>query len=258
MFWRQSLTLLFFGSIFVNSVLGYGTLHKNFSKKVPRSQGLDEFEFETLTSSQELDEFDGRSRIFRIYGTGLGCPSTCFDLDHFIYSGIAPLSFRDIWFRYWICLNTPERDKDFSDEDLQQLDEDEQNVSSSRSAISYTFPHGMTHLGWRDVPINKDITEFLIPRTVEVIERGAFQGMVNVHRVVFEAGSVASIIKDFAFSDCCNLEFFACPASVRHIGIESFSYCKNIYNFLFEENSQLRSIGHRAFFMCGGLRISVI
>ena len=61
-------------------------------------------------------------------------------------------------------------------------------------------------------------------------------------------------IGDYAFKDCMNASFsIQIPASVKSIGYEAFSCCRNITSVTFAQGSQLEVIGDCAFDFCESL-----
>jgi hypothetical protein len=96
-----------------------------------------------------------------------------------------------------------------------------------------------------------------IPASVESIGEGAFSLCYNLTTVTFEEGSQLKSIGDDAFSGAppfsgmtsqTPITSITIPASVETIGENAFSNCTSLTSVIFEEGSQLKSIGKGAFF----------
>ena len=117
----------------------------------------------------------------------------------------------------------------------------------------------------------------IIPSSVTSIGEYAFSGCVDLTSIIFEGNSQLRSIGDNAFSGCdglksieipnsvttidkeafsycSSLETVTIPKSVTSLGRSVFSYCNKLTKIIFEENSQLRSIGPNAFTFCKSLK----
>ncbi|MBR2029308.1 MAG: leucine-rich repeat domain-containing protein, partial [Clostridia bacterium] len=65
-------------------------------------------------------------------------------------------------------------------------------------------------------------------------------------------------IKNRAFDSCASITSVTIPSSVKSIGLLSFAVCRNIESVVFEDNSQLATIGERAFVNCDSLDSIII
>ena len=72
------------------------------------------------------------------------------------------------------------------------------------------------------------ITGVIIPKYVNTIELGAFEGCVNL--VDLTLSSSITTIGDNAFNVCNNLGNLVIPNSVRTIGLAAFGNCDNLHN----------------------------
>ncbi|MBE6647786.1 MAG: hypothetical protein E7611_09170, partial [Ruminococcaceae bacterium] len=91
----------------------------------------------------------------------------------------------------------------------------------SQSGVLYSYD-GLTLIKY---PRGKVDTDYSIPYGVVTIEKNAF-------------------------AMCMNLNSVYIPATVTHIGDYAFDYCENLINFVFEEESNLQSIGAYSFASC--------
>jgi hypothetical protein len=93
----------------------------------------------------------------------------------------------------------------------------------------------------------KKIEKIEIPKTVEIIDKYAFEGFDG--EVYFEQGSNLKLIKDFAFY-YAKLKTFNVPDSVEEISSHAFAFCENLEKINFTANSKLKNIGHGTFYSC--------
>ncbi len=88
-----------------------------------------------------------------------------------------------------------------------------------------------------------------IPKTVEVIGEGAFEGKDSVETVVLSKS--VKVIEPYAFWDCENLETVSLGTGLTEIGDFAFANCKGLVKMTIPEN--IRSIGVQAFMDCVNL-----
>tara|TARA_A200000113_G_C8842057_1_gene347238 strand:- start:43 stop:1620 length:1578 start_codon:yes stop_codon:yes gene_type:complete len=96
------------------------------------------------------------------------------------------------------------------------------------SLVTVTIPNSVTSLGARMFYYCTSLTSITIPNSVTSIESGAFTG-------------------------CNSLTSITIPNSVTIINSRAFQWCYNLTTVTFEENSQLKTIGHNAFNSCTSL-----
>lgn len=84
----------------------------------------------------------------------------------------------------------------------------------------------VTEIGEWAFNINKDITEVVLPDTVEVIGEYAFAFCDELKSITIPDS--VSEIRDDAFSYCKKLEGITIPNSVKEIGESAFSNCENL------------------------------
>ncbi|MBR2262386.1 MAG: leucine-rich repeat domain-containing protein [Paludibacteraceae bacterium] len=90
----------------------------------------------------------------------------------------------------------------------------------------------------------------ILPDTIEVIERQAFQECQELKEIVFPKG--LKEIGDEAFRTCVNLESVEIPESVERIGDCAFSECENLAKVSISDNTQL---GDNVFEECPKLEV---
>ena len=121
----------------------------------------------------------------------------------------------------------------------------------------------------RHNPANKDkyedfvgypnFSSVTIPKTVTVIQKEAFNGGAafsdyggdqsrGLHHIIFAQGSQLQIIGEGAFSGCYTLTGeIEIPNTVENIESGAFNGCPLVEKFVFQDGSQLKSIGTNAF-----------
>lgn len=118
------------------------------------------------------------------------------------------------------------------------------------------------------------ISSITIPTSVTSIGNYAFYSSGLLYNVRFTQGSKLVYIGDNAFARCplggitipsgavnigngafsySHLESITIPSTVKSIGDSVFSDCEKLEKIVFEEGSQLSSIGERAFYNCSSL-----
>ena len=121
----------------------------------------------------------------------------------------------------------------------------------------------------RHDPANKDkyedfvgypnFSSVTIPKTVTIIQKEAFNGGAafsdygddqsrGLHHIIFAQGSQLQIIGEGAFSGCYTLTGeIEIPNTVENIESGAFNGCPLVEKFVFQDGSQLKSIGTNAF-----------
>jgi hypothetical protein len=95
-------------------------------------------------------------------------------------------------------------------------------------------------------PIRKEMDNFEVLASIELIEDFAFKKSKYLKSITFEEDSQLIKIGDSAFS-YSSIENIIIPASVIEIGSHGFSYTSNLSEVSFEEGSRLKNIGENAF-----------
>ncbi len=75
---------------------------------------------------------------------------------------------------------------------------------------------------------------------------------LNVVEVNFEENSVCTLIDDYAFYNCFNLEKINLPDTINEIGYRAFLYCQSLKEITIGEN--VTKLGQDAFYMCTSLK----
>ena len=95
----------------------------------------------------------------------------------------------------------------------------------------------------------------LVIGNVDKIGKAAFYGAETLTEIVLPEGLTA--IDESTFAECHNLERITIPSTVTAIERKAFYNDYNLNTLIFEENSQLQSIGERAFGYVGLKSISI-
>lgn len=98
------------------------------------------------------------------------------------------------------------------------------------------------------------ITSLFIPKTVEQIDRRAFENCSNLKSVVFEDGINLKEISSELFQHCSSLERIDIPKSVREIGAYAFYGCSKLSMVFMPDDGNLRRIRVGAFAGCESLK----
>ena len=92
---------------------------------------------------------------------------------------------------------------------------------------------------------------FIIPKTVETIEEGAFTYCKSLKNIICEENSKLTTIKTGAFAGCSNLVSVEIPSSMISIGDVAFASCTNLTNINIPNS--VTSIGELVFNTCTSL-----
>ena len=111
------------------------------------------------------------------------------------------------------------------------------------SARELVLPQGLKAVGkgWFAGSAVETVT---IPRSVEVLETGAFEECKNLKTVVFEEGSRLEWIRERCFSRS-GLEELRCPPRLRGVGPSAFCECFSLRSVVFGD--RVSEIGRCAF-----------
>lgn len=144
----------------------------------------------------------------------------------------------------------------------------DQAFDSMSSLQSVTLPQNLTAIGNSSFA-RSGIIEISIPEHVTLIDSYAFQSAMTLQHVTFEKQSMTLVISDYAFADAQQLtqiilpehtqsignnaflntalSAIVIPQDVISIGVYAFASILPLSSIVFEENSQLQSIGSEAF-----------
>ncbi|MBE6690267.1 MAG: leucine-rich repeat domain-containing protein [Ruminococcaceae bacterium] len=139
--------------------------------------------------------------------------------------------------------------------------------SLCRNLISITIPNGVTKIGAKAFQGCENLVSITIPNSVVNIREDAFEGCNGVIQkengvsyvdkwIVDCDDEVMSVtlrdnsvgIANYAFWGCGNFETIVIPDSVRNINPFAFSCCDTLTQLVFGKESELTSIGYRAFY----------
>ena len=95
------------------------------------------------------------------------------------------------------------------------------------------------------------LTSIEIPSGVTEIREYAFRNCSSLTSIEIPSG--VTEIREYAFNDCSSLTSIEIPSSVTTIGEYAFAGCSSLEKVVFEENSQLTTIGNGAFSGCSSL-----
>lgn len=98
------------------------------------------------------------------------------------------------------------------------------------------------------------ITDYVVPKNIEIIESGAFWNCAKLKNIVFK-GDLKSV-KNSAFNYCFQLENVIFQGNVGVIGAYSFDACKNLTEVKFYKS--LQEIRHFAFYQCTEIKNIVL
>lgn len=148
-----------------------------------------------------------------------------------------------------------------------EIDPDNPNFVAENGAI---YDKAKTQI----VMISDLLTEYEVPNTVRWMN-GAFTNKVNLKKITFEEGSIASYFPSRLFEGCSSLEYLQVPDSIEHFqdfvfegcdslkslelgagvkdcGSYTFRYSKALETIIFNEG--LETIGAYAFYGCTNLK----
>ncbi|MBQ8766647.1 MAG: leucine-rich repeat domain-containing protein [Clostridia bacterium] len=103
-------------------------------------------------------------------------------------------------------------------------------------------------------PANANITEYIIPNSVSVIQSYAFYACQKLTKITLPDN--ISVIYELTFRDCTSLESVSIPDNVEKIERAAFYNCKALSEVSLSSN--LTEIGELAFIYCGSLKNIII
>ena len=107
-----------------------------------------------------------------------------------------------------------------------------------------------TELVW--YPKLSDNKSYTIPDSVSTIKDGVFKNAKNLEEIIIP--STLSELESSVFQNCKSLKTIVIPKEITKIGSSAFSGCTNLTEVIFEENSNLSTIGAYAFYGCNSLK----
>lgn len=107
------------------------------------------------------------------------------------------------------------------------------------TVTSVTFEDGFTEVF--GLEHCRSLTSVIIPNSVTTIWNNAFYGCSGLTSV--NIPNSVTIIRGHSFGNCSGLTSIIIPNSVTEIGENAFSGCTNLKHVIFEENTQLTSLG---------------
>lgn len=96
---------------------------------------------------------------------------------------------------------------------------------------------------------NTNVTEVILPRSVEILDPSAFSGCLNLEYI--HLSDNITTISDEAFGGCSSLRDLHWPARLKTIGSSAFSNCTSLRTISLPEG--VDSVGSNAFGYCKGV-----
>lgn len=96
---------------------------------------------------------------------------------------------------------------------------------------------------------NTNVTEVLLPQSVEVLDPDVFSGCVNLEYV--RLSDNITTISDGTFRDCSSLRDLHWPARLKTVGANAFEQCTSLKTVSLPEG--VESVGYNAFGYCRGV-----
>ena len=118
------------------------------------------------------------------------------------------------------------------------LFDDNTGENYNTTVTSVTFEDGLTEISGLEQC--RSLTSVIIPNSVTTIWNKAFYGCFGLTSI--KIPNSVTDINDHAFMES-GLTSIIIPNSVTHIGTNAFAACANLKHVIFEENSQLTSLG---------------
>lgn len=92
----------------------------------------------------------------------------------------------------------------------------------------YIVPQGTKEIYNDQFGSRKDLSDILIPKSVERLGAGCFYNCTNLHTVTFEKGSSLKVIENYAFQNCENIKDILFPETLERIGAHGFWHCTSL------------------------------
>lgn len=133
--------------------------------------------------------------------------------------------------------------------------QDKVAFAGCKNCVMLNIPSSVTHDGkvyevvsvaFQALTGNRQITEVILPASIQVIEASAFEGCINLKKINIADG--IKIINDYAFQDCTNLRECIFPESVTTIGEAVFRGCDHLKSVTLP--SSLTEIPYKSFMGC--------
>lgn len=112
----------------------------------------------------------------------------------------------------------------------------------------------VTEVGSDAFENNQDVTEVVVPESVQVIDTGAFAGCSNLRKVTLPRHMDS--IGFSAFRDCTALEEVVMPATLRWLAGQAFEKCRSLKSITLPEG--IRYIDSSTFYFCTSLTSIVV
>lgn len=111
-----------------------------------------------------------------------------------------------------------------------------------------SLPLGVFSIGMNAFRKCTSLSTFIVPSSVEKIEKYAFGGCTNLNSVTFEEDSNLESIGDYVFEKCISLTSFVIPKSVVSIGEHAFAGCELLDYIIIPKG--VTNVGANVFFEC--------
>lgn len=112
-----------------------------------------------------------------------------------------------------------------------------------------TIPEGVERIRSEAYKNCAEIKRVVLPKSLRLIGRRAFQGCENLCEIVSNGG--LTHINDFAFSNCWNLRALTLPDTLARVGHHAFYGCGKLTGFRFGKS--VKSVKSSAFERCVGI-----
>lgn len=96
-----------------------------------------------------------------------------------------------------------------------------------------------------------DCTDIVLPDSVRIIKKGAFEKSTMGETLIFPDG--LQVIEDQAFKNCCNVKMIQFSRQLIYLGAYSFHMCDNLESISFPKECLLKDIEEYAFCNCKNL-----
>ena len=132
------------------------------------------------------------------------------------------------------------------------------NVTGTYNIVEVKMPNTITTIKTTAFSYCYDLKKIEIPSSVTTIEEYAFKTAINLENIIVESSNAVydsrnncnAIIETETNTLIAGCKNSVIPNTVTSIASSAFSCQYNLTNIVFEENSQLASIGNFAFYQC--------